>query len=81
MSEPTNVIGADGRLTCLLARVRMADGTVVSRSALFVPPNFVPIDELLAGLGCERDSEGMIKVNMDLVEQEVGAVSAGAPRR
>jgi thioredoxin reductase (NADPH) len=102
-----------------LRGVRMADGTVVSRTALFVPPNFVPIDELLAGLGCERDSEGMIKVddtgrtsvagvwavgnvvdraafvvtaaaagaraaaavNMDLVEQEVSAVSAGAPRR
>ncbi|HSJ59613.1 MAG TPA: NAD(P)/FAD-dependent oxidoreductase, partial [Jiangellaceae bacterium] len=46
-----------------LRGVRMADGTVVSRSALFVPPIFLPIDDLLAGLGCERDAEGMIKVD------------------
>jgi thioredoxin reductase (NADPH) len=102
-----------------LRAVRMADGTAVNRSALFVPPKFVPIDDLLAGLGCERDGEEMIKVddtgrtsvagvwavgnvvdraalvvtaaaagaraaaavNMDFVEQEVGAASAGAPRR
>lgn len=46
-----------------LRGARLADGTVVERSALFVPPRFVPNDELLTGLGCERDENGWVRVD------------------
>ncbi len=46
-----------------LRGVRLGDGTVVPRSALFVPPRPVPNDSLLSGLGCERDDKEMIKID------------------
>ncbi|CAM3787259.1 NAD(P)/FAD-dependent oxidoreductase [Nocardiopsis gilva] len=46
-----------------LRGVRLADGTTVARSALFVPPRFVPNDAPLAGLGCERDDSGRLRVD------------------
>ena len=46
-----------------LRGVRLADGTVVARSALFVAPTFVPNDALLTGLGCERNDEGWVRVD------------------
>ncbi|MFE0425510.1 NAD(P)/FAD-dependent oxidoreductase [Streptomyces sp. NPDC058953] len=42
---------ADDRLT----GVELADGRVVERTAVFVPPLMVPADGPLAGLGCARD--------------------------
>ncbi|SDI75553.1 thioredoxin reductase (NADPH) [Actinokineospora alba] len=50
----------DGRVDGLVVEddrlrgVRLADGSVVERSALFVAPTFVPNDVLLTGLGCAR---------------------------
>jgi thioredoxin reductase len=41
-----------------LCGVEMADGRVVPREAVFVPPRFVPNDDLLVGLGCEVDADG-----------------------
>jgi thioredoxin reductase len=41
-----------------LCGVRMDDGRVVPRDALFVPPRFVPNSHLLVGLGCDVDPEG-----------------------
>jgi thioredoxin reductase len=40
--------------------VRLDDGRVVSRDALFVPPRFVPNNDLLVGLGCDVDSAGWV---------------------
>ncbi|GAA2009971.1 NAD(P)/FAD-dependent oxidoreductase [Nocardiopsis rhodophaea] len=59
----------DGEVTGLvihddeLRGVRLADGTMVARSALFVPPRFVPNDASLSGLGCEREDNGRIRVD------------------
>ncbi len=46
-----------------LRGVRLADGTVVARSALFVPTRPVPRDELLTGLGCVRDEDGRVRTD------------------
>jgi thioredoxin reductase len=43
-----------------LSGVQLADGSVVHRDALFVPPRFVPNDEPLAGLGCSTDDDGWV---------------------
>jgi thioredoxin reductase len=48
------VVGPDDRLR----GVRMADGALVPRDALFVPPRFVPRSGLLADLGCATDDLG-----------------------
>jgi thioredoxin reductase len=42
----------------LLCGVEMDDGRVVPRAALFVPPRFVPNNDLLLGLGCTADDQG-----------------------
>jgi thioredoxin reductase len=90
----------DGRVVGLVVEddelqgVRLADGSVVARSALFVPPRFVPNDALLTGLGCERDDSGWVRVDptgrtsvpgvwaagnvVDASAQVVGAAAAGA---
>lgn len=60
-----------------LRGVRLADGTVVPRSVLFVPPRFVPNDDLLTGLGCERDDEGMIKVDNTGLTSVAGVWAVG----
>jgi len=41
-----------------LCGLEMDDGRVVPRSALFVPPRFVPNNDLLVGLGCATDADG-----------------------
>ena len=41
-----------------LRGVEMEDGRVIPRAALFVPPRFVPNNDLLLGLGCATDDEG-----------------------
>ena len=46
-----------------LQGVRLADGTVVERSALFVATRLVPNDALLTDLGCGRDDHGWIEVD------------------
>ena len=38
-----------------LRGVQMHDGCVIARDALFVPPHFVPNNNLLLGLGCDVD--------------------------
>ena len=43
-----------------LRGVRLDDGRVVPRDALFVPPRFVPNNQLLVDLGCAVDSDGWI---------------------
>jgi thioredoxin reductase len=43
-----------------LRGVRMNDGSVVPRDALFVPPRFVANNRLLIDLGCEVDDDGWV---------------------
>ncbi len=43
-----------------LRGVQMADGCVVPRDALFVPPRFIPHNHLLVGVGCEADENGWV---------------------
>jgi thioredoxin reductase len=43
-----------------LRGVRMDDGCVVPRDALFVPPRFVPNNHLLLALGCDVDTDGWV---------------------
>ncbi|MCW2763692.1 MAG: thioredoxin reductase [Marmoricola sp.] len=38
--------------------VEMGDGRVILRDALFVPPRFIPNNDLLVGLGCQIDDTG-----------------------
>jgi thioredoxin reductase len=46
-----------------LRGVRMDDGCVVPRDALFVPPRFVPTDHLLVGVGCAVNGDGWVSVD------------------
>jgi thioredoxin reductase len=43
-----------------LCGVEMSDGRRVPRVALFVPPRFVPNNDLLVGLGCDIDETGWV---------------------
>jgi thioredoxin reductase len=46
-----------------LSGVRLDDGRVVPRDALFVPPRFVANDTLLVDLGCAVDADGWVTVD------------------
>jgi len=43
-----------------LQGVALEDGRFVPRSVVFVPPRFVPVDDLLVDLGCEVDDAGWV---------------------
>jgi thioredoxin reductase len=43
-----------------LRGVQMIEGCVVPRDALFVPPRFVPNNQLLVALGCAVDDDGWV---------------------
>jgi thioredoxin reductase len=43
-----------------LRGVQLGDGRVVPRDALFVPPRFVPNNQLLVSLGCDVDADGWV---------------------
>ncbi|BCW04644.1 NAD(P)/FAD-dependent oxidoreductase [Arthrobacter sp. NtRootA1] len=43
-----------------LSGVEMDDGRIIRRQALFVPPRFVPHNDLLARIGCEMDDSGWV---------------------
>jgi len=43
-----------------LSGVQMVDGRTIARDALFVPPRFVPNNELLTGLGADLDGQGWV---------------------
>ncbi|MFG2286397.1 NAD(P)/FAD-dependent oxidoreductase [Streptomyces sp. NPDC048595] len=60
-----------------LRGVRLADGTVVARSALFVPTRPVPRDELLTGLGCARDEDGRVRTDPGGLTSVPGVWAAG----
>jgi thioredoxin reductase len=43
-----------------LRGVQMNDGTLVPRDAVFVPPRFVPNNQLIVDLGCDVDDDGWV---------------------
>jgi thioredoxin reductase len=57
--------------------VWLASGEMVARSALFVPPLFVPHDELLTGLGCETGEDGWVRVDESGRTSVYGVWAAG----
>jgi thioredoxin reductase len=60
-----------------LRGVAMADGSVVPRDALFVPPRFVPRSSLLAGLGCDTDDDGWVAADSTGRTSVAGVWAAG----
>jgi thioredoxin reductase len=56
--------------------VRLEDGSVVEREAVFVAPKFVPNDELLVELGCEVEN-GYVKVDPSGRSSEFGVWAVG----
>jgi thioredoxin reductase len=52
----TRVLVDDDRL----CGVQLDGGRIVRRAALFVPPRFVPNNDVLAGLGCDLDEDGWV---------------------
>ena len=67
------VVTHDDRLTA----VRLEDGQVVARDALFVPPRFVPHHDLLVGLGCAVDEEGWVRTDATGRTSNPGVWAAG----
>lgn len=77
-----------------LRGVRLADGEVVARSALFVAGEFIPNDDVLSQLGCGKDENGWVRVDrtgltsvpgvwavgnvVDPAAQVISAAAAGA---
>jgi thioredoxin reductase len=60
------VEGAIGRVVVeddRLCGVEMDDGRVIPRAALFVPPRFVPNNDLLVTLGAELDENGWVRAD------------------
>jgi thioredoxin reductase len=43
-----------------LCGVELDDGRIIRRAALFVPPRFVPNNDLLVGIGCDVDEDGWV---------------------
>jgi thioredoxin reductase len=60
-----------------LRGVRMGDGHVVRRDALFVPPRFVPNNDLVVGLGCDVDPDGWITADRTGLTSVPGVWVAG----
>jgi thioredoxin reductase len=60
-----------------LVGVQMDDGSVVPLDAVFVPPTFVPNDDLLVGLGCERNVDGWVSIDGTGATSTPGVWAAG----
>ena len=55
-STVVEVVVEDDRL----CGIRLEDGRVIERAALFVPPRFIPNDDVLVQLGCAVDDAGWV---------------------
>ena len=60
-----------------LRGVQMSDGCVVPRDALFVPPRFVPNNQLLVRLGCDVDGDGWVTTDTTGRTSVTGVWAAG----
>ncbi|MEV0375558.1 NAD(P)/FAD-dependent oxidoreductase [Streptomyces sp. NPDC050636] len=67
------VVGDDDRME----GVGMADGSVVPRAAVFVPPRFIPNDALLTSLGCEKDAADFVATDASGRTSVPGVWAAG----
>ena len=57
--------------------MKLADGEVIGRDALFVPPRFVPNDALLSVLGCDFTRDGWVVTSPDGRTSVPGVWTAG----
>jgi len=57
--------------------VALDDGTVVRRDALFVPPRFVPNNDLLVDLGCNLNADGWVRIDAHGQTTTPGVWAAG----
>jgi thioredoxin reductase len=57
--------------------VQMDDGCVVPRDALFVPPRFVPNNQLIVDLGCTVDDDGWVTTDATGHTSVAGVWAAG----
>ncbi len=60
-----------------LRGVQLADGRIIQREALFVPPRLVPNNDLLLRLGCELDEQGWAITGPFGATSEAGVWVAG----
>lgn len=60
-----------------LRGLEMDDGQVVPRDALFVPPTFVPNNDLLLGLGCDVTDPGFVVTGPNGLTSVPGVWAAG----
>ena len=61
-----------------LCGVQLGDGCVVPRDTLFVPPTFVPNDDLLLSLGCDVDQQGWVTTDATGRTTVYGVWAAGS---
>jgi thioredoxin reductase len=57
--------------------VAMDDGRTIRRDALFVPPRFVPNNDLLVGLDCDMDEDGWVATSAGGQTSVPGVWAAG----
>jgi thioredoxin reductase len=57
--------------------VQLDDGRVVPRDALFVPPRFVPNNDLIVSLGCDVDGNGWVTTDNTGRTSVAGVWAAG----
>jgi thioredoxin reductase len=60
-----------------LTGVQMDDGQVIPRAALFVPPRFVPNNDLLIALGCDLGEHGWVVTGANGITSVPGVWVAG----
>ena len=60
-----------------LSGIELDDGRVVPRAALFVPPRFIPNNDLLVGLGCDLDENGWVTTDANGATSVPGVWVAG----
>jgi thioredoxin reductase len=71
--EVAQVVVKDDRL----GGVALDDGTAVGRDALFVPPRFVPNNDILLQLGCDLDENGWVRIDLSGQTTTPGVWAAG----
>ena len=60
-----------------LCGVELDDGRTIRRGVLFVPPRFVPNNDLLVGLGCDIDEDGWVVIGANGHTSVTGVWVAG----
>lgn len=63
-----------------LKGVALDDGRFISRDVIFVPPRFVPNNDLLLGLGCDVDETGWVVTDQTGQTSVAGVWAAGNVR-